>query len=333
MLSRFEQEMARQPEALVNLARCAPGALLQRMRAFVRGPVVAAGMGSSLYALGYLRHLLSRQGERLEVFEAAELLQAQPFHPALASRPLLLLSQSGESAEAVQLASAWTGPVALVTNHPGGPISTRATVEFPIQAGVEEGPACITFLNSMGTAWLLAHPDATQAAEDLHRMADLVQRTLTGADGSAIDEVAALLLETPSRVLLGRGLSLLAAWQGALTLQEAAHLWITPMGAATFRHGPMEAADHRMAALLLAPADPSRPMQLALARDLAARGAKVVLLGADLHEPVRSVDLPPCAAMHSPFVETVWLQRLSVAAALRQGQVPGLLEHKVTRVL
>ncbi len=329
MLSPFEREMARQPEALMDLARL-PAPELERLRAFVRGGAVATGMGSSLYALEYLRLLLLRRGERLDVVEAAELLQARPFHQSLASRPLLLVSQSGESAEVVELSSTWTGPVALITNHPGGPASARARVELPLLAGDEAGPACITFLNSLAVAWLLAHPDAAPAA-DLAAIAEMVRRTLA-ADGS-LDEAAQAVASAESRVLLGRGPSLVAARQGALTLQEAAHLWITAMGAATFRHGPMEAADSRMAAVLLIPHGPARPVQLNLAHDLAQREVRLLVVGPGLNAPHLRVDLPESPAVWSPFTETVWLQRLAVAVARREGRVPGVLAHKVTRVL
>jgi glucosamine--fructose-6-phosphate aminotransferase (isomerizing) len=135
---------------------------------------------------------------------------------------------------------------------------------------------------------------------------------------------------------IGRGPSLAAAHQGALTFNEGARLPTCALPGGTFRHGPFELVGPDFAAVLLAPAGRTVDLATGMAREVAQAGGRVLLLtdrpapvARGLHVlrlPARDEDLFGLQAC-------VPLELLLYHVALQRGRQAGVFERitKVTR--
>ena len=134
----------------------------------------------------------------------------------------------------------------------------------------------------------------------------------------------------PERLyVLARGASLAAASCGALIAKEAAKPPVEAMSSPQFRHGPLELADERLTAIVLAGTAPTASATGALYEDLERLGAVAVWADVD-------GDLPLAVTPEDgrPMAEIVALQLLTVALAELTGVPAGEFRHleKVTTV-
>ena len=125
-MTSFLDELRQQPSVLRELAAAYSGPLSLRLDAAkatatrVPGPIVLAGMGSSNWAAEYGVLMLGEHGRQAAVWEAGELLH---YGEVAEESLLVLISQSGESAETVALARKYQGRRAMVANKGVSPVS------------------------------------------------------------------------------------------------------------------------------------------------------------------------------------------------------------------
>ena len=295
----FLAEIAGQPDAL----RRAAASLLDQRDSMERlreagssaRTIVFTGMGSSYDACYPAVNDLAGRGVASLLVDSAELLHFR--RPILDARTLLVIvSQSGESAEIVKLVSdvakQRTRPtIVSVTNGLDNDLAKRADVRFDTWAGVETGPSTKTFAGAMttlaGVARLLAGDGVGTA----------IDRTRTAAEGAAL--AAERLLDDPEAyagqlaewlgeravvVVLGRGPARAAAEMGGLMLKESG-VMAESLESAMFRHGPLELAGPDMAAIVMATEPETRRLDLGLAADLVEAGAAVLVVTPDGEEP------------------------------------------------
>ena len=133
--------------------------------------------------------------------------------------------------------------------------------------------------------------------------------------------------------VIGRGTGLAIAMEAALKLKETCGIQAEAFSGAEVRHGPIALVEEGYPVLVFAPRGPAQAGLLALADDLRAHGARVLLVApagtprADLTlTTTESEDLDPIAAIQSfyPMVE---------ALARARGLDPDAPRHlaKVTR--
>src|SRR5262249_629785 len=156
--------------------------------------------------------------------------------PALGPRALVVIvSQSGRSAEVVRLAEALHGRAArpfvvAVTNGVENPLAGLADVAIDSEAGGGEGAsphACRRPLAGvagmgrvLGGEWDLGRVIAA-VQDDAERAASAIEGLLEDARGLGA-RLSGWLEDRPVLALLGRGTARAASEMGALTLKEAA---------------------------------------------------------------------------------------------------------------
>ena len=280
--------------------------------------ILLCGMGASYFA-GYPAFLrLLARGSNVAWVEAGELLH---FGAAAlrAGTTLVLVSQSGRSAEVVRLLEARGGSrLVAVTNDPESPLGRASDILVPLGTGPElAGVATKTFTASLLVCDLLAGgapghwPGVIAAlAAVLEGRAEWLPRLVSVVGGR--EHV----------FFLGRGPALAAALTGGLMLQEAGALHGHGLSEPQFRHGPLEAAGPGAAGIVLVTPGPLGRLDLDLAAEMAAAGMAVAaLLPEDMEAPAGVEALPwPCA---HPAVLVAAAQCLAHACALARGIVPG----------
>jgi glucosamine--fructose-6-phosphate aminotransferase (isomerizing) len=289
----FLAEILGQPDAL---RRAADGLVDQRgvVRALAGhargdGLVLFTGMGSSYDAAYPAVNELARRGIVAGHVDTAELVHFRA--PALPSASLLVVvSQSGESAEVVRLAESLSGRadrprVLCVTNGSDNRLARSADLLLDSRAGVETGPSTMTFGASLvvlaAVARVLAgdHPDASIDA--VRRAADTAaaaaERLLE--DDDVAGELEAVVRDRDLVAVLARGPSRAAAEMAALTLKESGVV-AESFATAAFRHGPLELAGPDLGAIVLATEPETRALDIGFAAELVRAGASVAVLGA-----------------------------------------------------
>jgi glucosamine--fructose-6-phosphate aminotransferase (isomerizing) len=346
----FRAEIAGQPEALRRAARrlADQQAVLRDVGSRATGASVLAfsGMGSSYDACYAPVTHLGGRGVAAVMADAAEVLHFRL--PSLGPRALVVVvSQSGRSAEVVRLAEALrAGParpfVVAVTNGLENPLAGLADLALDTGAGEEHGPSTMTFAASLvilaGLGRVLGGETdigrvLAGVRADAERAAGNVETMLEHAEELAA-RLSGWLEDRPVLALLGRGTARAASEMGALTLKEAARFPAESLEAAQFRHGPLELAGAGTAVAVVATEPATRELDLGLAEELAGYGTAVMVVSADGAGPDRAerVAIGELERMLAPAAAIVPLQLLSWRLAVDRGRDPGayVIASKVT---
>jgi glucosamine--fructose-6-phosphate aminotransferase (isomerizing) len=243
-------------------------------------------------------------------------------------------SQSGKSPDlvgtmqALRQAGAFT--VAAV-NAPNSPLADACEWHLPLLAGAELSVAATKSYIAMLSlsAIVIAH---VQKDIELLNALDTLPDALRAAGkldwSHAINELKAV----DRMFVIGRGLGLAIAQEAALKFKETSGIQAEAFSSAEVRHGPMEIIDSGYPLLVFALRGPEQEGLLKLARDMKARGARVLLAApADVAEanlPLALTDHPaldPIAAILSFYV-------MAAGLAAARGRNPDAPRHlnKVT---
>jgi glucosamine--fructose-6-phosphate aminotransferase (isomerizing) len=140
-----------------------------------------------------------------------------------------------------------------------------------------------------------------------------------------------LLTPASNLFVLGRGLGLAAAQEAALKFKETCGLHAEAFSGAEVRHGPMALAKQNLPALMFVQNDEAREGMEALARDLSASGARVLMAGGEAPDMMRLPTVPADAVV-APilFIQTFyrWAAELALARGFNPDRPPHL--KKVT---
>lgn len=339
-VDHYLAEILGQPGAFRRAARAmaAQGDTLRALAARgPRGPIVLTGMGSSYDACLAAAAALGAAGILATTVETAELLHVRG--PMLAESGLLVLvTQSGLSAEAVRLAGSVRGldadrrPLVLaITNGAATPVGALADLVLDTNAGPELGPSTMTFAGSLvalATVSGVLGGDPVEAVithvEDAAAVAATASQELLEGPEATGDRLAAWLGDRPTIVALGRGVGLAAAEMTALTLMEASAVAAMALPTAEFRHGPLEVVDPAVAVILFALEPATEALDLAFAGELAAAGAAVLFVGpAGAVQPgVEMIAVPACRGILAPAAALGPLQLLARQLAAARGRRP-----------
>lgn len=277
---QFEAQSAGDVAArLLDQSGAAIRALADAMRAVPQCHVLTVARGSSDHAASHLAYLLlSRLGWVVASLppSVVTLHRAPVGGPQVAA---IALSQSGQSPDLVatlrHLRARGSLTAALV-NATESPLADAAVHVIDLCAGPERSVAATKSFIAELVAGLclfaeLADDNALRSA--LGALPTLLKRA------AAVDWSAALgaLRDADRLFVIGRGAGLAVAAEMALKFKEVCGIQAEAFSAAEVRHGPQALIDAGYPVLVLAARGPEQAGLLALADDLRARGARVVL--------------------------------------------------------
>ncbi len=293
--------------------------------------ILLSGMGSSMYACYTLSTELAQLGIATTVIDTAELLHYH--YPAYHDAVAVLVSRSGESIETLKLLPLLkTQGTRLVgvTDVADSALAREADVTVLIHGSkdhlvaVQSYTATLITLRLLGAALINAFDPARSELETaVKALGDYVSPCIELSEGWRSFFDGAQVIH-----LLGRGRSIASIYEGALLFNEVAKFPSAPLQAAQFRHGPVEIVDEHYRAIVFAPHDHTRELNIALARDLNRLGGQIGVIG-PLFDSISAVaplmwwPTPNVSASLAPLIEIIPVQCAAMRLAEWRGFSPG----------
>lgn len=289
-------------------------ACAHRFRAVGCRLVLTCARGSSATAATYARYLL---GLTVGVPVASMGPSLASIYEAPLAAPgalALTISQSGGSPDLAALQAALKAggaDTAALVNVTDSPVARGADLVLPVMAGPERAVAAQkSLIASMAAiASLAAHWAEDNALEaSLPALPDALHDALA----TRWDALPDVLEGADSVLVLGRGPALAAAEEMALKLKELLGIHAEAFSSAEVMHGPVVLGEPRRAVIAVLTPDAGGASTRTAAQALAARGARVATVGAEL--PLRDAPHPwlaPLVALASFYaaVEPLTRQR------------------------
>jgi glucosamine--fructose-6-phosphate aminotransferase (isomerizing) len=309
-------------------------ALAAKLAQQPRHVALTVARGSSDHAASYFASLtMSRLGVPVASLPmSVATLQQAPLQ--VRDQLALAFSQSGKSPDLVGTMEALRKAGALTVaavNAPDSPLADACEFQLPLMAGPELSVAATKSYIAMLSisAQLVAHWQNDAALRDaLNTLPDALQAAGKLDWSKAVDELRGV----ERMIVIGRGLGLAIAQEAALKLKETSGIQAEAFSSAEVRHGPMELIDRDYPLLVFAPRGPEQAGLLQLARDMQARGARV-LLAAPGDVPEASLPLATTAhAALDPIAAILSFYVMAAGLAAARGRNPDAPRHlnKVT---
>jgi glutamine---fructose-6-phosphate transaminase (isomerizing) len=339
-VTRMLDEAREAPAAVARLLE-ADGADYQALGGFLRqhrpSGILTLARGSSDNAAQHTAYLIMARLGRLVTslpMSLVTLYNADLAEPGLF---VLAFSQSGQSPDLVDPMRYFTAhgatTVALV-NDPASPLAREASRVFPLHAGEERSVAATkTFIGQLvaGARIVSAWEEDGAFEAGLRRLPDALERAVRADWSLGVGALA----DVDRLFILGRGPGLAIAMEAALKLKETCGIQAEAFSGAEVRHGPMAIVEAGFPLIVFALRGPAQAGLVALAHDLRARGARVLLAAPP---EVPGVDLPLVTAPHPDLDAVTAIQSfypMVEALSRAKGHDPDHPPHlsKVTRTL
>ncbi|MEB3103562.1 SIS domain-containing protein [Ferviditalea candida] len=327
-MSQFWTEVRQQPEAIRETVNQNKELYFPKSEK----PLLFTGMGSSLIASEFATSYLTSKGIHAHSIDNSELLYYN--RDIITKSDLLIVSQSGESFEAKELANS-LGSFATVTNTPGSTLATKAANVYHTHAGAEKAIASSkSFTTTVALMLLLGGRTAGEEfASKILKAADILEEQLNQSDEYK-KQICEFLNPRQPLILLGRGPSIYTARQGALTLKETARMFTEPMSAPQFRHGPFELIKEGVQAIFFNPYGKTHDINRRYVTEMAELGGKVVYVSDEPlnHPNILSIQIPSVDEYASVISYSLVTQIAAMGLSEQKGLVAGEAEliSKVT---
>lgn len=319
-MSIFFKEVMEQPGAIRKTLQDN-----QEKTFYTSKPLLLTGMGSSLAASELFVALLNANGVQATALDNSELLYyySEEF---LNKHQVIVISQSGESFEAIELVGRYS-KLSAITNSLNSTLDKQSQEVFYTQAGKEEAIASSKSFTS--TVALLLQIGSKMIGKDytvaLEEAVDVMSEHIEKAN-VYMEQIGSFFNPEKPILLLGRGPSIYTARQGALTLKETARIFSEALSAPQFRHGPFELLEEKdVQVIFFNPKGETYEINRNFVKEVADFGAKVLYVSDEglLHENVQSIEIPSINEYVSVITYSLVIQLAAVELAKKRGLVAG----------
>lgn len=302
-----------------------------------RGPhhLWLSGMGASLFSCFAARHLLEDSPFTHRVEETSYLAE-QGYAGRHKPGGLLIVSQSGETVEAVRLLTAqdFAIPTVAVTREESSYLANHVDAVLPLAIDADHSVAVKTYVASTAVLLMLFNELSGGSAPALHtaldRGIDAIEDML-GEPDSVPEAVTAAVGSAQSLYALGRGSSYASALESGLLIKETAKQGCEGLTSAQFRHGAVEVVEQGTCCIIFSGSDETTlGFHQRLIEEIETYGGTAIVVGPEtslrqvggIHWPVPDV---PAEAV--PLVEIVPIQLLARRLATNGGVEPGAFRN------
>ncbi len=233
---------------------------------------------------------------------------------------LIAISQSGESAdvlEAVSIAKKTGSKIISVVNMMTSSLVHQSSISMGLNCGPEIGVAATkSFTSQLVVLYKMVDKICDGCIElDLTKVSEAIKKIIS--NDSKIRDIAKRLKDVSDIYVLGRGIHYPIASEGSLKLKELTYIHAEGLPGGELKHGPLALMDSNSYVLIINPNDSTYNDTLTSAREIKARGAKIIGISdkpSDVYD--YWIDIPSINESLYPLVEIVPIQLLAYYAAI-----------------
>jgi glucosamine--fructose-6-phosphate aminotransferase (isomerizing) len=239
---------------------------------------------------------------------------------------IIAISQSGESAdvlEAVKIGKQANCKIIGIVNLMTSSLAREADVVIGMNCGPEIGVAAT---KSFTSQLVILYKIVQKLSNDkitinFENFSKSIFKILE--DTTKIKAIAKDLKEVSDIYILGRGINYPIAIESALKLKELTYIHAEGIAGGELKHGPLALMDSNVFVIIINPNDMTYSDTLTSAREIKARGAKIIGVS-DLESDVYDywIEMPKIDEILYPISEIIPIQLLSYYAALEKDTDP-----------
>lgn len=239
---------------------------------------------------------------------------------------LIAISQSGESAdvlEAVKIAKKANAKILSIVNILTSSLAQESAVVIGMGCGPEIGVAATkSFTAQLGIIYKIARKLCDGCINvDSTKISDSVGKVLS--DQTKIKEIAKELKDVQDIYILGRAVHYPIALESALKLKELSYIHAEGIPGGELKHGPLALMDSSVYVIIINPNDFTYNDTLTSAREIKARGAKIIGISdkpSDVYD--HWIQIPTIDDALYPLIEIIPIQLLSYYSAIEKDTDP-----------
>jgi len=239
---------------------------------------------------------------------------------------MIAISQSGESAdvlEAVKIAKQANCKTIGIVNLMTSSLAREADVVIGMNCGPEIGVAATkSFTSQLVILYKIVQKLSNgKITINFENFSKSIFKILE--DTTKIQKIAKDLKEVSDIYILGRGMNYPIAIESALKLKELTYIHAEGIAGGELKHGPLALMDSSVFVIIINPNDMTYSDTLMSAREIKARGAKIIGVS-DIESDVYDywIEMPKIDEVLYPISEIIPIQLLSYYAALEKDTDP-----------
>ena len=286
--------------------------------------VYLTGSGTSYNASLVAKYLLAKYAKIKSESIISSELQFSPdsIEP---NSIVIAISQSGESAdvlEAVNIAKKNDCKIISIINSMTSTLSRESDIVIGMNCGPEIGVAATkSFTSQLIILYKIIQELNEDVEIDLDEISSSISKILE--EHNNIKKIANALKEISDIYVLGRGIHYPIAIESALKIKELTYIHAEGIAGGELKHGPLALMDDNVFVIIINPEDSTYQDTLTSAREIKARGAKIIGIS-DKESDVYDywVKIPKTSELTYPIAETIPIQLLSYYCALEKDTDP-----------
>ncbi|MBI5860286.1 MAG: glutamine--fructose-6-phosphate transaminase (isomerizing) [Nitrosarchaeum sp.] len=239
---------------------------------------------------------------------------------------IIAISQSGESADvldAVNIAKRVNCKVISIVNSLTSSLARESNVVIGMNCGPEIGVAATkSFTSQMIIIYKITEELCNGKFEISYKeISEAISKILE--NHTQIRHIAKEIKEISDIYVLGRGIHYPIAIESALKLKELTYIHAEGIPGGELKHGPLALMDSSVFVIIINPDDSTYLDTLTSAREIKARGAKIIGIS-DKKSDVYDywIEIPKTSELAYPISETIPIQLLSYYAAIEKDADP-----------
>ncbi|MFB5624082.1 MAG: glutamine--fructose-6-phosphate transaminase (isomerizing) [Nitrosopumilus sp.] len=238
---------------------------------------------------------------------------------------IIAISQSGESADvldAVKIGKQANCKIIAIVNLMTSSLAREADVVIGMNCGPEIGVAATkSFTSQLVILYKIVQKLNNDITINFENFSKSVLKILENP--RKIQQIAKELKEISDIYVLGRGINYPIAIETALKLKELTYIHAEGIAGGELKHGPLALMDSSVFVIIINPNDSTYSDTLTSAREIKARGAKIIGVS-DIESDVYDywIEMPKIDEVLYPISEIIPIQLLSYYAALEKNTDP-----------
>jgi len=239
---------------------------------------------------------------------------------------IIAISQSGESAdvlEAVKIGKQANCKIIAIVNLMTSSLAREADVVIGMNCGPEIGVAAT---KSFTSQLVILYKIVQKLSDDsitinFEKFSESIVKILENPKN--IQLIATKLKDVSDVYILGRGINYPIAIEAALKLKELTYMHAEGIPGGELKHGPLALMDSNVFVIIFNPNDSTYADTLTSAREIKARGAKIIGIS-DIESDVYDywIEMPKIDEVLYPISEIIPIQFLAYYAALEKDADP-----------